>query len=322
MPRSQSDAALSGGHFMTKSQTVNYGHSMYAKLLAHAKNSNEDFTYLLFRYAMERMLYRISRSAYVKNFILKGASLFLVWKGQNYRVTKDADFLGLGIYKETKLVEVFKEICILDGCQEDGMLFLPDTVKACRIRENQIYGGIRVTLLGTLHDARIPLQIDIGYGDAVSPSPEDIVFPTILGSETPKLRAYTRYTVVAEKFNAMVELGPINSRLKDFYDIWLISRLFEFDGNILKRSIEDTFVKRKTDLPHIIPFAFTEEFYCDKQRQVQWKAFIRKARALYMQEDFSSTVKVLIEFFSPVLKALRSNENCNFFWSKGGPWSM
>lgn len=306
---------------MTKNQIVNYGHSVYTKLLALAKSKNEDFTFLLFRYGMERMLYRISISKYSKKFILKGASLFLVWKGQNYRVTKDADFLGLGIYEESKLVELFKEICILDGCQEDGMFFLTDTVKASQIREDQTYGGIRVTLLGTLHNARIPIQIDIGYGDAVSPSPEDIVFPTLLGAKEPKLRAYTRYTVVAEKFNAMVELGPINSRLKDFYDIWLLCRLFEFDGNTLRQSICDTFHKRKTEIPQSAPFAFTAEFYSDHQRQVQWKAFIRKSRAFHVQDDFSILVKVLIEFLSPVFDAVRTDARFDLFWLQSGPWS-
>jgi hypothetical protein len=215
---------------------------------------------------MERMLYRISRSAYADKFILKGASLFLVWKGLNYRATKDADFLGLEIYKEDKLVELFREICMLNVCPEDGMLFRPYTVMACQIREDQTYGGIRVTLLGTLYSARIPLQIDIGYGDVVFPSPENVVFPTILGSAAPKLRAYTRYTVVAEKFNAMVELGPINSRLKDFYDIWLMCKVFEFDGSVLIQAIQNTFRKRKTDVPKSAPFAFTAEFYTDHQK--------------------------------------------------------
>jgi len=211
----------------------NVGHSVFQRLLNQARTHGEDFNLLLFRYGVERLLYRLSISPYTDRFILKGASLFLVWKGQNYRVTKDADLLGLGPADAEHLTDIFKEICQAASDDVDGIEFMPDTVRAAPIREEQAYDGIRVTLVGLLHQARIPLQVDIGFGDDVTPGPERIEFPTLLDAPGPKLLAYPRYTMVAEKLEAMVRLGVANSRMKDFYDVWLLSRLFEFDGRTL-----------------------------------------------------------------------------------------
>jgi predicted nucleotidyltransferase component of viral defense system len=197
----------------------NTGHSVFQRLLNHARAQGEDFNLLLFRYGVERLLYRLSISPYAEKFILKGASLFLVWKGQNYRVTKDADLLGLGPADADHLIGVFRELCRTASVDVDGIEFVPDTVRAIPIREEQHYDGIRVTLEGLLHQARIPLQIDIGFGDAITPAPEKVTFPTLLNAPAPKLLAYPRYTMVAEKLEAMVRLGIANSRMKDFYDV-------------------------------------------------------------------------------------------------------
>lgn len=200
----------------------NLAHSIFQRLLNRAKSNKEDFNLLLSRYGMERFLYRLSVSPHNDRFILKGASLFLVWKGQNYRVTRDADLLGLGISDIKQLADLFREVCHVEF-QGDGMIYMPESLNAEEIREDQEYDGVRITLIGMLNQARIPLQIDIGFGDAITPAPEQIEYPTLFDAPPPLLKAYPRYTLVAEKVEAMIKLGLANSRMKDFYDIWLLS---------------------------------------------------------------------------------------------------
>ena len=209
----------------------NVAHSLFQRLLNRAKTNKEDFNLLLSRYGMERFLYRLSVSPHNDRFILKGASLFLVWKGQNYRVTRDADFLGFGNADTEQLADVFRDICRVEF-QGDGMIYLPDSLCAEEIREGQEYDGVRITLVGMLNQARIPLQVDIGFGDAITPAPEQIEYPTLFDAPPALLKACPRYTLVAEKAEAMVKLGLANSRMKDFYDLWLVSRLFSFEGNL------------------------------------------------------------------------------------------
>jgi predicted nucleotidyltransferase component of viral defense system len=211
----------------------NHGHSVYERLLAHARTRKLVFNVVLQRYAMERLLHRVGISPYADEFVLKGASLFLVWKGESFRVTRDADFLCCTVYTKAGLEKIFREICAIPADEKDGITFQSSSVKAQLIREEQAYGGVRVTLDAGLHHARVPLQVDIGFGDAVVPSPERVAFPIILKNPVPRLRAYTRYSMAAEKCNAMVERGLANSRLKDFYDLWLLSNLFTFDFQIL-----------------------------------------------------------------------------------------
>jgi hypothetical protein len=305
---------------MTKPRERNFGHSARARLLAFAKQNGLDFTFALQRYAMERLLYRMSVSSHADDFILKGASLFLVWKGHNYRVTKDADFLAYGFVSEERLAEIFRGICLISGCEEDGLVFVPDSVQAQPIREEQEYGGIRVTLLANLHNARIPLQVDIGFGDAVTPSPERVTFPSILGHPAAHLWAYTRYSVTAEKFEAIVQLGIANSRMKDFYDIQLMSDLFEFNFETLRHAVKNTFDRRKTSIPEAQPFAFTQEFWADSQKQAQWAAFLKKSRPEKPEHDFGKLVKAISGFLLPVLESLQRGETQNLYWQTGGPW--
>jgi hypothetical protein len=172
----------------------NTAHSIFQRLLKYAKLHGEDFNLLLSRYGVERLLYRLSISNHADRFILKGASLFLVWQGQNYRVTRDADLLGSGPADIETLTDIFKELCEITTEDIDGIKFLIDTVRAVPIREEQEYDGIRVTLVGLLYQARIPLQVDIGFGDAITPEPERITFPTLLNAPAPELMAYPRYT--------------------------------------------------------------------------------------------------------------------------------
>lgn len=218
---------------MSRDDKRNMAHSVFQRLLNKARANKVDFNLVLSRYGMERFIYRLSISPHQERFILKGASLFLVWKGQNFRVTRDADFLGFGDPAPAQLQDVFQSICQQQCPQDDGMIYLPDSVKAEAIREDQEYDGVRITLMGKLGNARIPLQIDIGFGDAITPKAENIEYPILLDHPAPHLKAYPRYTLIAEKFEAMVRLGIANSRMKDFFDIWLLSQLFEFDGSVL-----------------------------------------------------------------------------------------
>lgn len=299
----------------------NVGHSVFQRLLNHAKTNEIDFNHVLLRYGIERLLYRLSISAHADRFVLKGASLFLVWKGHNYRVTKDADLLAYGSSDVTSVTAVFRELCQI-SCDDDGIEFIADSVAAIPIREEHAYDGIRVTQLGMLWKAKVPLQVDIGFGDIVTPPPEKLGYPTILDNPTPQLLAYSRYTMVAEKFEAMVRLGMANSRLKDFYDIWLSKELFTFDGKILCEALINTFERRKTPLPSKTPIAFTAEFGNDRQKLMQWRAFIRKAKPENTPEDLSAVVSAIALFLMPVVKEALGKRLFEQNWPQGGPWEI
>ncbi len=298
----------------------NIGHSVFQRLLNHARDRGENFNLLLLRYGVERFLYRLSVSPHAGKFILKGASLFLVWEGQNYRVTKDADLLGPSDLKTEDITGIFRELCRGGPDSVDGIRFLSDSVRATPIREETEDGGIRVTVVGLLHHARIHLQIDIGYGDAVTPAPEIIEFPTLLDGPAPRLLAYSSYTVVAEKFEIIARLGIANSRMKDFSDLRLLSRLFEFDGRLLCRAVSSTFKRRATPLPKGVPLAFTDEFRQDHQKQIQWRAFIRKSKPEGAPGDLDSVIRDVAEFLMPAVKALQNNKTLQAVWARGGPW--
>ena len=295
------------------------GHSVFQRLLGLARDRNEDFNLLLVRYGIERLLYRLSVSPYADRFILKGASLFLVWKGQNYRVTKDADLLGFGPADTNHVSAIFRELCQIP-CESDGIRFSPETVKAEPIREEQEYGGIRVTLSGTLHHATIPLQIDIGFGDIVTPAPEEVTFPTLLEAPAPRLRAYSRYTMIAEKFETMVRLGIANSRMKDFHDIYLLVQMFDFDGRILATAIYKTFERRKTGLS-ISPTVFHDSFAGDSSKETQWRAFIRKASPDRVPASLLETITFIKSFLGPVVTAIVRKESFEKTWKAPGPWA-
>ncbi|MCH7675330.1 nucleotidyl transferase AbiEii/AbiGii toxin family protein [candidate division KSB1 bacterium] len=301
----------------------NVAHSVLERLRNRTKTNKDDFNLLLRRYGMERFLYRLSVSSHAENFILKGASLFLVWKGQSYRVTRDADFLLLGRMDINTVTAIFRELCAVDSLKMDGISFSPESVKCVSIREENVYGGLRVTFTGMLNKVRIPLQVGIGFGDKITPSVERVDFPTLLDAPVPRLRAYPRYSVVAEKFETLVSLGISNSRMKDFFDVWLLSRLFEFDGDILCEAIRKTFERRGTSLPEDVPFAFTDEFKKDAQKETQWKAFVKRAKPEIPDievANLDSIIENIAKFLLPVSQALQSNDCLKQTWLKGGLW--
>lgn len=297
----------------------NVAHSIFQRLLNRAKTNKEDFNLLLSRYGMERFLYRLSVSPHNDRFILKGASLFLVWKGQNYRVTRDADLLGFGNSDIEQLADLFRDICRIEF-QGDGMSYLPESLNAEEIREDQEYDGVRITLVGMLNQARIPLQVDIGFGDAITPAPEQIEYPTLFDAPPPLLKACPRYTLVAEKVEAIVKLGLANSRMKDFYDIWLLSKLFSFEGNVLRKALANTFDRRRTTFPTSTPFALTPAFYEDFQKTVQWTAFIKKSKPDIPVGDLSAVIADIAVFLTPVIESLQSNASFDDAWVPDQGW--
>ena len=216
------------------------------------------------------------------------------------------------------LETIFRNVCTVDA--EDGVTFRPDTVQAVEIRKEANYAGVRVTLLGLIDGARCQVQIDIGFGDAVTPGPEEVQYPVMLPDfDAPKLRVYPRYTVVAEKLEAMATLGIANSRMKDFFDLWILSRHTNFDGDTLKRAIRATFVRRKTPLPADVPFGLTDDFVRDTQKQTQWQAFLGKNRLEAL--ELAVLVAALRDFLLPPISAANADIHFPQFWPAGGPWT-
>lgn len=249
--------------------------SVRARLLAHARDVGQDFNLILVRYAIERLLYRLSLSAHGKHFVLKGALLFDLWFNIPHRPTRDADFLGYGSAELPHVEAVFRELCAIEV--DDGVAFQTHTVHAAEIRKEANYAGVRVTMLSMIDGARCQLQIDIGYGDAVTPGPLQVDYPVILQDFTaPRLRVYPHYTVVAEKFEALTSLGMANSRMKDFFDLWVLAAQSEFDGDILRKAIQATFACRKTALSARPPLGLSSAFAHDAHKQMQWLAFLKK----------------------------------------------
>jgi predicted nucleotidyltransferase component of viral defense system len=232
--------------------------SVRQRLLNLSREKKEPFDLILSRYAIERLLYRLANSRYAERFLLKGAMLFSIWTEETYRPTRDVDLLGFGENDTVELEGIFRELCSLP-IEPDGLLFHAETVKAERIREEAAYAGIRVTLVAQLENAKIPVQADVGFGDAVTPEADEIIFPALLDLPAPKIRVYPIYTVVAEKLEAMIYLGEPNSRMKDFFDVWFLSQRFEFSGQTLTEAIQATFQRRKTPLPHELPAAFSKD---------------------------------------------------------------
>ena len=272
--------------------------SVHGRLLNFAHSRREELQTVLTRYAVERLLYRLSRSEAKERFVLKGAVLFYLWEGELHRPTRDVDFLGFGDATIASVTEALRIVCttVVD---DDGLIFVADSIRAQEIREQQEYGGIRVTLTATLGGARIPVQIDVGFGDAVVPGIESATFPTLLDFPAPELRVYPPETVVAEKLQAMVSLGLFNTRMKDFYDLFVLSNRHAFDGSTLASAIRETFARRQTPLPAAVPVALTTAFAEDAEKQTQWTAFLGRARLGDAPKDLSVVVDRLREFLWP-----------------------
>lgn len=296
---------------------VNMGASIRDRLLCKARAEKLDFNLLMTRYALERMLYRLSISQHREQFLLKGALLFDLWFDVPHRPTHDVDFLGFGAADIPRLEEVFRDICRIES--PDGMVFQPDSVKGAEIRKEANYAGIRLTLMGVLDSARCPIQIDVGFGDAVVPGPEDARYPIILpGMPEPQLRVYPRYTVVAEKLEALTSLGMLNSRMKDFFDLWVLAKHSDFDGSVLSQAVAATFARRSTALPEGIPIGLSDGFINDAQKAKQWLAFLRKNALEPMLLE--TVIGDLRDFLLPVLASVSAGSTLDRAWRAGEGW--
>ena len=305
---------------MSKKVTNISASSIRQRLLNLARTRNEDFGLLLTKYALERILYRISQSKYRTVFVLKGALLFELWTDQAHRPTRDADFLSQGENDPVRLEAAFKEVCTT-SVADDGLVFDPESVTAQRIKEGADYEGVRVRFLGFLEKARIPIQIDIGFGDAITPHAVKSTFPAMLNGPAPVLLTYPKETVVAEKFEAMVKLGIANSRMKDFHDLRTLSDLFPFEGAVLSDAIKRTFARRKTALPATErPIAFTLEFFEDEEKKRQWSAFVAKNKLWIASISLEEVVAAIERFVMPVLTSINTSEELRWSWAPGGPW--
>lgn len=303
---------------MTKPIT-NIAASVRAKLFIGAQTRGEDFNLVLQRYAAERFLYRLGASRHREKFVLKGAMLFALWGGSMYRATRDLDLTGYGQDEIQWLIDAVREIC-MTPCPTDGLMFNPDTVQAEPIRDESDYGGFRVRLSALLDSAQIRLQVDVGFGNAIVPGAQDEVYPTLLDGLPPRIRAYPREAVVAEKLHAMVVLGSATSRLKDFYDLYVLSRLFPFAGDTLTQSIAATFERRKTAIPESLPVALTPAFFAEENRAAQWRAYLDRNGLPGAPADFSLVGERLRVFLGKLLRALVEQAKFNKNWQPGGPW--
>ena len=292
----------------------NLAASVHQRLYNYAKANGEDFNLLLVRFANERWLYRLSISTHKNRFLLKGASLFTLWFNVPHRPTRDIDLLGFGSNEIVGIEKAFTEICQIKA--DDGLEFRPETIKGSEIKEGEEYQGVRVSFLALLGNARISLQVDVGFGDAVTPKATSVAFPTVLDFPAPKLKAYPKETVVAEKFEAMVKLGMLNSRMKDFWDLRLMVSEFEFDGAIVQAAIQATFARRQTAFPTQAPLALTDEFSNDKGKQTQWSAFLRKNR-LDNSKGLSEVIDLLRAFFLPIIESTQEGREFAAQWLSG-----
>jgi predicted nucleotidyltransferase component of viral defense system len=292
---------------MSTTAPKNVAASSYAKLKNIADEKKCNLMHVLIRYAIERFLYRLSLSKYSKQFVLKGGNLFVIWqKGQNFRATIDSDFLYFGNIGQTYLKTIFLEICGDPVSQDDGIRFDPKSIVVSTIREETEYGGTRIVLNAYLGSARIRLQFDVGIGDIITPAAEWAEFPVLLKGESPRLRIYPKETAIAEKCETMVRRGMLNSRMKDFYDIWLLTELFDFDFVTLRKAVINTFDNRKVALPIELPECFTEEFYLSSLKQQQWKAFCRKNELLGQPDNLPEIIDRIKTFLSPVMSQSKS----------------
>ncbi len=289
--------------------------SVRQRLLTLSERRKEPFDLVLVRYGIERLLYRLSRSAHAEKFLLKGAMLFAIWSDGTHRPTRDVDLLGFGPSDDDELKAIFKEVCGLET-EPDGLTFLTESVAAAPIREEAAYPGTRITLEARLGKVRIPVQVDIGFGDVVTPAPEEIEFPALLDFPAPHMRAYPIYTVVAEKLEASVRLGEANTRMKDFFDLWFLSRQFPFEGELLKGAITRTFARREMTLPATVPVALTPEFVA--QKAATWAFFIR--RNALAPVEMAATLDAIRAFAWPVMEAAARATAFNEHWTPGNGW--
>ena len=301
---------------MTKKEIKNVPASVRSRLLNRARSENRPFNELLQYYSMERFLFRLSKSPHKSCFVLKGALMLRVWGVPEIRPTMDIDMLGRTSNDEKKIISQIKDILGTE-VGSDGLIFDMQSIKFERITEDSEYQGIRVHFIVTLDSAKIRMQLDIGFGDIIFPGPELEEVPVMLDFPAPKVLCYSRESTIAEKFEAMVKLGELNSRMKDFYDIWLLARNYNFEGDKIKEAIRSTFEHRKTFFPNMI-IAFEDSFA--EGKQIQWSAFCRRLQ-LYNGPSYLKEVVLFIGgFLQPIVDAIVYETPSPKTWNAPGPW--
>ena len=303
---------------MSKASPRNIAHSIHQRLLNVAKKSGRPFNELLQYFVMERFLYRLSQSAHCGKFVLKGALLFTAWEAPMHRPTRDIDLLGRLSNSLDSIVSVFKDICRQE-VEPDGLSWNADHITAVPITEGADYEGVRVSIRGQLGNARIDLHVDIGFSDVIVPGPIDLEYPVILDLPAPHLMGYSRESVIAEKFEAMVKLGELNSRMRDFYDIWYLARHFDFDGAVLAKAVSETFSHRGITVP-FNPLPLSVEFAQDDLKQLQWSAFVRRGNLFDIPYSFAQVVAEITVFLLPVVETVSTGIQFNHRWLAPGPW--
>jgi hypothetical protein len=307
---------------MTLKPLKNPSASIRQRLLNHAKEHGDDYQRILTRYAIERLLFRLSQTEEARErYVLKGAMLFVTWPEHVFRPTGDLDLLGHGDSDPAAIIELFTRICQVD-VPEDGIVFDPATLEVEAVREEEKYQGVRLSLSGRLGTAVIPVQIDIGFGDSVYPAPSRRIFPGLLPDLPPAhVLMYPPETVVAEKFEAMVRFAEANGRIKDFNDIWVTTRTFPFELATLVEAVGGTLRRRETAVPMETPVALTSQFAEMPDKQALWTGFLRRSPPTLPPPPFGDLVAELRRFFGPVLSALALPESAKGQWNPDrGAW--
>ena len=302
-----------------KKPLKNIAASVRDRLSAIQRQSGRDYQGLMVQYALERLLYRLSVSAYRDRFLLKGAMLFTIWQGAPHRMTRDLDLLGFGDPSIASLEAIFRELCTL-VIDDDGLTLDAATVKGSEIRAEALYVGVRLILLAHIGSAKFPLQIDVDFGDDFLGIPEEVTMPSLLDMPEAHLRAYRRETVISEKLEAVVTLGLQNSRLKDYFDFWFLGHRFAFEGDVLASSITGTFSRRGTRLPSTLPRGLSAEYSSDPARVAAWDAFWRKAGSREENPSLAIVVQFVAIFLGPPISAANRGEQFKESWRPGGPW--
>jgi predicted nucleotidyltransferase component of viral defense system len=299
---------------MTNNSLPISAESIKAKLKKEAASCAKDYNFLLLHYFIERLLYRLSISPYTNNFILKGGLLLYIVLDNRGRATRDIDFLAQNVKNSTaELLKIFKEIATIQV--NDAVSFDTERITTERIKEDADYQGVRVKLIAQLDRSRHVLQFDIGFDDVIVPTSVEMIYPTLLDMESPRLKAYSLESVIAEKFQAIVYLADLNSRMKDFFDIYELSQSYDFNGVSLSEAIERTFKNRNTGFSPC-PMVFTEAFSLLPNKQMQWQAFIRRSGIANVPEEFSLIVAGIKDFILPVYKSLARKEIFYGKWEK------
>ncbi|MEO6094260.1 MAG: nucleotidyl transferase AbiEii/AbiGii toxin family protein [Fibrobacteria bacterium] len=293
--------------------------SIRIRLNKTLRERGEDVQWALQRYAIERFLFRLGKSKHREKFVLKGATLFALWGGNLYRPTRDMDFTGYGIQTAEEAVACIQEV-LETPVEEDGLQFESAALTAEPIRDDAEYHGFRIQFQATLGKSRIPMQIDIGFGNAIQPPPLDEDYPTLLGDAKPNIRSYPKEAVVAEKLHALVILGERNSRLKDFYDLCVLAQRFAFDSRRLSKAIAATFERRNTALQGPLPDGLTPRFYSDSARSGQWRTYLQRNGLPGAPGDFNAVGEILRNFLGPIWDELTNPRGMSGEWAPGGQW--